>query len=83
MLTLPEASEVLRGGDQGKKGKRKGRNKQETLAYTEPCAHGEEVKTPLDLAKVSVGGMPGRLGVTGKAWSLEPGERGCQTLVKM
>ncbi|XP_030137428.4 activating signal cointegrator 1 isoform X3 [Taeniopygia guttata] len=46
-----EASEVLRGGDQGKKGKRKGRNKQETLAYTEPCAHGEEVKTPLDLAK--------------------------------
>uniref|UniRef100_U3K5D1 Activating signal cointegrator 1 n=1 Tax=Ficedula albicollis TaxID=59894 RepID=U3K5D1_FICAL len=48
--------EVLRAGDQGKKGKRKGRNKQETLAYSEPSAHGEEVKTPLDLAKVSVGG---------------------------
>ncbi|XP_053844314.1 activating signal cointegrator 1 [Vidua macroura] len=46
-----EASEVLRAGEQGKKGKRKGRNKQETLAYTEPCAHREEVKTPLDLAK--------------------------------
>uniref|UniRef100_A0A8C3TPT1 Activating signal cointegrator 1 n=1 Tax=Catharus ustulatus TaxID=91951 RepID=A0A8C3TPT1_CATUS len=46
-----EASEVPRAGDQGKKGKRKGRNKQETLAYTEPSAHGEEVKTPLDLAK--------------------------------
>ncbi|NWY69318.1 TRIP4 protein, partial [Erithacus rubecula] len=48
-----EASEVLRAGDQGKKGKRKGRNKQETLAYSEPSAHGEEVKTPLDLAKVT------------------------------
>ncbi|XP_031979278.1 activating signal cointegrator 1 isoform X2 [Corvus moneduloides] len=43
--------EVLRAGDQGKKGKRKGRNKQETPAYTEPSVHGEEVKTPLDLAK--------------------------------
>ncbi|NWR21527.1 TRIP4 protein, partial [Emberiza fucata] len=48
-----EALEVLRAGDQGKKGKRKGRNKQETLAHPEPSAHGEEVKTPLDLAKVS------------------------------
>ncbi|NWW32845.1 TRIP4 protein, partial [Panurus biarmicus] len=47
-----EALEVPRAGDQGKKGKRKGRNKQETLAYAEPSAHGEEVKTPLDLAKV-------------------------------
>ncbi|RMB94489.1 hypothetical protein DUI87_29300 [Hirundo rustica rustica] len=46
-----EALEVLRAGDQGKKGKRKGRNRQETLAYAEPSAHGEEVKTPLDLAK--------------------------------
>lgn len=51
---LPETSEVPRAGDQGKKGKRKGRNKQETPAYTEPSAHIEEVKTPLDLAKVSV-----------------------------
>ncbi|NWW61604.1 TRIP4 protein, partial [Ifrita kowaldi] len=47
-----EASEVPRAGDQGKKGKRKGRNKQETPAYPEPSVHGEEVKTPLDLAKV-------------------------------
>ncbi|NXN27891.1 TRIP4 protein, partial [Nycticryphes semicollaris] len=49
-----ETSEVPRAGDQGKKGKRKGRNKQETPAYAEPSAHVEEVKTPLDLAKVSV-----------------------------
>ncbi|NXE40871.1 TRIP4 protein, partial [Ptilorrhoa leucosticta] len=48
-----EALEVPRAGDQGKKGKRKGRNKQEMPAYTEPSAHGEEVKTPLDLAKVT------------------------------
>ncbi|NWT80391.1 TRIP4 protein, partial [Lanius ludovicianus] len=47
-----EASEVPRAGDQGKKGKRKGRNKQETPVYSEPSVHGEEVKTPLDLAKV-------------------------------
>lgn len=46
-----EASEVPRTGDQGKKGKRKGRNKQEMLAYAEPSAPGEEVKTPMDLAK--------------------------------
>ncbi|XP_027513630.1 activating signal cointegrator 1 isoform X1 [Corapipo altera] len=46
-----EALEVPRAGDQGKKGKRKGRNKQETPAYTEPSTHVEEVKTPLDLAK--------------------------------
>lgn len=70
-----------RTGDQGKKGKRKGRNKQETLAYAEPSAHGEEVKTPLDLAKVSLGAMSASLGVTGKAWSLESGERVCQTLL--
>ncbi|NWS58770.1 TRIP4 protein, partial [Chunga burmeisteri] len=49
-----ETSEVPRAGDQAKKGKRKGRNKQETLAYTDPSAHVEEVKTPMDLAKVSV-----------------------------
>uniref|UniRef100_A0A8B9Z8I2 Activating signal cointegrator 1 n=1 Tax=Buteo japonicus TaxID=224669 RepID=A0A8B9Z8I2_9AVES len=45
-----ETSEVPRAGDQAKKGKRKGRNKQETPAYAEPSAHVEEVKTPLDLA---------------------------------
>ncbi|NXV76422.1 TRIP4 protein, partial [Atlantisia rogersi] len=47
-----ETSEVPRAGDQVKKGKRKGRNKQEMPAYTEPSTHVEEVKTPLDLAKV-------------------------------
>ncbi|KFQ32555.1 Activating signal cointegrator 1 [Mesitornis unicolor] len=46
-----ETSEVPRAGDQGKKGKRKGRNKQETPVYAEPSTHVEEVKTPLDLAK--------------------------------
>ncbi|KAJ7410994.1 Activating signal cointegrator 1 [Willisornis vidua] len=46
-----EALEVPRAGDPGKKGKRKGRNKQETPAYAEPSVHVEEVKTPLDLAK--------------------------------
>ncbi|NXN86815.1 TRIP4 protein, partial [Bombycilla garrulus] len=48
-----EASEGPRAGEPGKKGKRKGRNKQEALAHAEPSAHGEEVKTPLDLAKVT------------------------------
>ncbi|XP_072201530.1 activating signal cointegrator 1 isoform X3 [Excalfactoria chinensis] len=46
-----ETSEAPRAGDQAKKGKRKGRNKQETPAYVEPSTHVEEVKTPLDLAK--------------------------------
>ena len=49
-----------RAGDQAKKGKRKGRNKQEMPAYAEPSAHAEEVKTPLDLAKVSVCGTRGQ-----------------------
>ncbi|NXP29827.1 TRIP4 protein, partial [Scytalopus superciliaris] len=52
-----EALEVPRAGDQGKKGKRKGRNKQETPAYAEPSTHVEEVKTPLDLAKESSSSM--------------------------
>ncbi|XP_030313270.1 activating signal cointegrator 1 isoform X3 [Calypte anna] len=47
-----EPSEASRAGDQMRKGKRKGRNKQETPACPEPSAHVEEVKTPLDLAKV-------------------------------
>uniref|UniRef100_A0A8C2Y590 Activating signal cointegrator 1 n=1 Tax=Coturnix japonica TaxID=93934 RepID=A0A8C2Y590_COTJA len=47
----PATSEAPRAGDQAKKGKRKGRNKQETPAYVEPSTHVEEVKTPLDLAK--------------------------------
>lgn len=72
---IAEVLEVLRAGDQGKKGKRKGRNKQETLAFAESSAHREEVKTPLDLAKVSVGDLPGGLEVTGKP--------GGQTLVKV
>ncbi|XP_030313269.1 activating signal cointegrator 1 isoform X2 [Calypte anna] len=46
-----EPSEASRAGDQMRKGKRKGRNKQETPACPEPSAHVEEVKTPLDLAK--------------------------------
>lgn len=53
---LAETSESPRAGDQAKKGKRKGRNKQETPAYVEPSTHVEEVKTPLDLAKVRVSG---------------------------
>ncbi|KAM6308472.1 activating signal cointegrator 1 [Aegotheles albertisi] len=46
-----ETWEAPRAGDQAKKGKRKGRNKQEPPAYVEPSAPVEEVKTPLDLAK--------------------------------
>ncbi|KAM6303047.1 activating signal cointegrator 1 isoform 1-T1 [Podargus strigoides] len=46
-----EPSEAPRAGEQAKKGKRKGRNKQEVPAYAEPSVHVEEVKTPLDLAK--------------------------------
>ncbi|XP_071610590.1 activating signal cointegrator 1 isoform X2 [Heliangelus exortis] len=46
-----EPSEAPRAGDQMRKGKRKGRNKQETPACPEPSAHVEDVKTPLDLAK--------------------------------
>ncbi|NXO04787.1 TRIP4 protein, partial [Rhinopomastus cyanomelas] len=46
-----DASEAPRAGDQAKKGKRKGRNRQEAPVITEPGAHREEVKTPLDLAK--------------------------------
>ncbi|NXD12873.1 TRIP4 protein, partial [Nothocercus nigrocapillus] len=51
-----EPSEVPRAGDLSKKSKRKGRNKQETPAYVEANVPVEEVKTPLDLAKVSVSG---------------------------
>ncbi|XP_061855638.1 activating signal cointegrator 1 isoform X2 [Colius striatus] len=46
-----ETAEGPRAGDQAKKGKRKGRNKQEPAVHAEPSAHVEEVKTPLDLAK--------------------------------
>ncbi|XP_009874384.1 PREDICTED: activating signal cointegrator 1, partial [Apaloderma vittatum] len=46
-----ETLEVPRPGDQVKKGKRKGRNKQETPVYAEPSAPIEDVKTPIDLAK--------------------------------
>ncbi|XP_025055687.1 activating signal cointegrator 1 [Alligator sinensis] len=46
-----ETSEVQRAGDQAKRGRRKGRNKQETPVYAEPDVPVEEVKTPLDLAK--------------------------------
>ncbi|XP_069723301.1 activating signal cointegrator 1 isoform X3 [Phaenicophaeus curvirostris] len=47
-----ETLEAPRAGDQVKKGKRKGRNKQETPVYVELSTPVEEVKTPLDLAKV-------------------------------
>ncbi|XP_054244080.1 activating signal cointegrator 1 [Indicator indicator] len=52
-----ETAEVPRAAEQAKKAKRKGRNKQELPAYTEPSAQGEEVKTPLDLAKAQESGM--------------------------
>ncbi|NXP73083.1 TRIP4 protein, partial [Ramphastos sulfuratus] len=48
-----ETAEVPRAAEQAKKTKRKGRNKQELPAQAEPSTQGEEVKTPLDLAKVS------------------------------
>ncbi|KAM6257300.1 activating signal cointegrator 1 [Porphyrio hochstetteri] len=59
-----ETSEVPRAGDQAKKGKRKGRNKQEMPAYAEPSAHVEEVKTPLDLAKAQEHSSGGSTGTT-------------------
>ncbi|XP_026565418.1 activating signal cointegrator 1 [Pseudonaja textilis] len=40
-----------RPGDQTKRGRHKGRNKQETPIYVEACQPVEKVKTPLDLAK--------------------------------
>uniref|UniRef100_A0A4X2L970 Activating signal cointegrator 1 n=1 Tax=Vombatus ursinus TaxID=29139 RepID=A0A4X2L970_VOMUR len=46
-----EISDGQRLGDQLKKGRRKGRNKQEVPAFAEPESTTEEVKTPLDLAK--------------------------------
>ncbi|MGH0115353.1 UNVERIFIED_CONTAM: hypothetical protein FKN15_006781 [Acipenser sinensis] len=46
-----EVSEMMRGCDALKKSKRKGRNKQETMIYTEKAPAPEEVKTPIDLAK--------------------------------
>ncbi|XP_029430276.1 activating signal cointegrator 1 isoform X3 [Rhinatrema bivittatum] len=49
-----ESSEVqkLGLGDQPRKGRRKGRNKQEAVLFVEAESAVEEVKTPLDLAKV-------------------------------
>ncbi|NXW41958.1 TRIP4 protein, partial [Nyctiprogne leucopyga] len=52
-----ETSEAPRAGDQAKKVKRKGRNKQEMPAYAELSTHVEEVKTPLDLAKENSSGV--------------------------
>nr|XP_028561654.1 activating signal cointegrator 1 isoform X1 [Podarcis muralis] len=46
-----DSSEVLRPGDQVKRGRRKGRNKQEAPVHVEAEQPVEEVKTPLDLAK--------------------------------
>lgn len=50
--SLLDSSEVLRPGDQVKRGRRKGRNKQEAPVHVEAEQPVEEVKTPLDLAKV-------------------------------
>ncbi|XP_005994154.1 activating signal cointegrator 1 [Latimeria chalumnae] len=46
-----EVTEPLKVGDQSKKLRRKGRNKQETLVFSEQEPAAEEVKTPIDLAK--------------------------------
>nr|XP_056721884.1 activating signal cointegrator 1 [Euleptes europaea] len=43
--------EAPRSGDQAKRGRRKGRNKQEVPVHVETDQPTEEVKTPLDLAK--------------------------------
>ncbi|XP_068000288.1 activating signal cointegrator 1 isoform X2 [Melanerpes formicivorus] len=47
-----EAAEAPRAAEQARKAKRKGRNKQELPAHAEPGPQAEDVKTPLDLAKV-------------------------------
>ncbi|XP_007426827.2 activating signal cointegrator 1 [Python bivittatus] len=44
--------DIPRPGDQTKRGRHKGRNKQETPIYVEASQPVEKVKTPLDLAKV-------------------------------
>ncbi|XP_001509179.3 activating signal cointegrator 1 isoform X1 [Ornithorhynchus anatinus] len=46
-----EVSDGQRPGDLLKKGRRKGRNRQEAPAFVEPDCAVEEVKTPFDLAK--------------------------------
>ncbi|XP_032647071.2 activating signal cointegrator 1 isoform X2 [Chelonoidis abingdonii] len=61
-----EISDVQRAGDQGKRGRRKGRNKQETSLYAEPNLPAEEVKTPLDLAKAQEMGSDGSVSSTSK-----------------
>lgn len=45
-----------RPGDQTKRGRHKGRNKQEAPISVEACQPVEKAKTPLDLAKVGVFG---------------------------
>lgn len=49
---LEEILEGQRSGDQLKRSRRKGRNRQEVPAFAEPDT-AIEVKTPFDLAKVS------------------------------
>ncbi|XP_032089021.1 activating signal cointegrator 1-like [Thamnophis elegans] len=46
-----DISDTPRPGDQTKRGRHKGRNKQETPIYVETCQLVEKAKTPLDLAK--------------------------------
>jgi hypothetical protein len=52
ILFFQEILDGQRSGDQLKRGRRKGRNKQEVPAFAEPDTT-VEVKTPFDLAKVS------------------------------
>ncbi|ETE66571.1 Activating signal cointegrator 1, partial [Ophiophagus hannah] len=54
LLLYQKKDDILdtpRPGDQTKRGRHKGRNKQETPIYVEACQPVEKVKTPLDLAK--------------------------------
>lgn len=53
ILSFKEILDGQRSVDQLKRSRRKGRNKQEVPAFSEPDLT-IEVKTPLDLAKVSV-----------------------------
>ncbi|RXM97724.1 Activating signal cointegrator 1, partial [Acipenser ruthenus] len=77
-----EVSETMRGCDALKKSKRKGRNKQETMIYTEQAPGPDEVKTPIDLAKkkkfVSLYAKEGQ----DKLAILLPGRHPCECLAQ-
>ncbi|XP_075753593.1 activating signal cointegrator 1 [Pelodiscus sinensis] len=61
-----EVSDMHPMGDPGKRGRRKGRNKQETSQYAEPSPPPEDVKTPLDLAKAQEMGGAGSISSSSK-----------------